>query len=282
MSNCLFSSIISILRIVKHYPSKRLRLECLSATFKSNFYVIANGPSLSEHLSELENVRGNVAVVNMFAFSRSLFFNLKPSIYVFADDFFWKDNNNLDSQSLLQRDELFRILHEVDWPMTIYLPINGYKKGGIQSAMSDNVFITYDSFCTNHFEGYEFLRMCAFKNNFAMPLLQTVLVAALYIVINHGYRHINLYGADLSWIKSLCVNADNVICHYDRHFYDGAKDVYMIPVAGKKNYRIHEYLYDLANMFKGCCELRDYADYMGCSIINHNEESFIDAFEKCK
>ena len=51
-----------------------------------------------------------------------------------------------------------------------------------------------------------------------MPFSQNVLVAAIYISLNLGYKNIYLLGADHSWAHDVSVNDDNQLCLNDRHF----------------------------------------------------------------
>ena len=115
-----------------------------------------------------------------------------------------------------------------------------------------------------------------------MPRPQNVVIPSIFIGINEGYKQIDLYGVDHSWTKEIRVNNNNQVCLINSHFFDN-KTPELKPWhkgIGEPVYKMHEILRDLAWMFDGYYKLREYADNIGCRIINKTPDSFIDAFER--
>ena len=61
-------------------------------------------------------------------------------------------------------------------------------------------------------------RQYCYDCNLAMPSVENVMVASLYIAIYLGYKTVELYGVEHSWTKSLYVNDHNQVCLHDDHF----------------------------------------------------------------
>ena len=242
--------------------------------------ILANGPSLKEDVDKLENLpEVDYFVVNFFALSDH-FMRLKPNYYVFADDAFWNSEEAMHRQAVIQRRELMKQFNRVNWEMNLFVPHKGINSPVLKNLKS-NPYIKLISYNTGTFEGASRLQLFLYKKNICMPTTQNVLIPSIYLAINSGYRKIELYGADFSWTRSICVNIENLLCQIDDHFYD-KENVKISPVLGyvDRPYRMHNYLNDLASMFYGCWQVRDYADALGVKILNHNKYSFIDAFDK--
>lgn len=236
--------------------------------------ILANGPSLNKLLdsSSLDINNADVRVVNDFCRS-PIFFKIKPSSYVLADPFFFSDE-------LTERHELiFDALRHVDWNMELYLPIIVCQK------MKERIDNNNISFCPYHsipYSGWKKVRNYLFRKGLTMPRPQNVVIPSIFIGINQGYKQIELYGVDHSWTKELRVNRNNQVCLINNHFYDTNEPDLKPWYKGQNQpvYKMHEILRDLAWMFDGYHQLREYADSVGCEIVNHTPDSFIDAFER--
>ena len=131
------------------------------------------------------------------------------------------------------------------------------------------------------YKGPEEYRQMCYNQNLAMPNVQNVLVAAIYLGIYLGYQTIELYGVEHSWTKNLYVNNENYVCINDNHFFDKDKiqDTYMLNVDGSHT-KFHEVLREYADMFESYWELHKIAAEHQCRIVNMTPGSFIDAFER--
>lgn len=277
-------SIISALYLVRHvfrlifnfqiiFRPKNLKLK------SENLYILANGPSFNQDLSEnFEAIqKGDIIVVNGFANS-DLFVQLKPTYYVLIDPLYW-DNNIPNSDVDHERMVLFKILRETDWEMILYVPQRGYSR--IRNVFKGNSKIKvvwFNDFVLN--TKWDKINFSFYKLNLACPNLQNVLVASIFLAINLGYRKIFLAGTDHSWLKSIVLNENNDVCIKHDHFYE--KEGELVPWISNNGsvYKMHEILFDLHNIFKGYYELNKYANASDVEIINFTKESYIDAFKK--
>ena len=114
-----------------------------------------------------------------------------------------------------------------------------------------------------------------------MPMLYNVLQPTIFNAIKMGYKEIRLYGVYHSWTEEIRVNDKNEVCLIDRHFYD-EKNIKLLPLKKTNGeiLKMYEILSDLSKVFFSYCQVRKYADYKKCKIINCTENSYIDAFER--
>lgn len=236
-----------------------------------NLLILANGPSLKSIIDNIIPIKDlyDVRVVNDFCRHPS-FFTIKPSSYVFADPLFFNDTP--------RAQEVMSLLSKVDWNMNLYIPYS-YRKNIINKISSPSITIIF--YHSTPYNGWKSFRNYLFRKGLTMPRPQNVAIPSLFIAINEGYKTIELYGVDHSWTLEIRVNQNNQVCLTDSHFYDDAR-VALKPwnKTDGSPYQMHEALRDLAWMFDGYHILREYADTMGCRIINKTPDSFIDAFER--
>ncbi len=232
--------------------------------------ILANGPSLKEIIDTIPLNNGyDIRVVNDFC-RYPTFFSIKPSSYVFADPLFFSNTP--------RAQEVIQLLSKVDWEMRLYVPL-AFMANIRQKINNSNLkIIPYNS---TPYYGWKSVRNYFLKKGFTMPRPQNVLIPSIFIGINEGYKVIELYGVDHSWTKEIRVNNKNQVCMTDSHFYDASK-VALKPFLkyDGSEYLMAELLRDLAWMFDGYYILREYADSVGCRIINKTPNSFIDAFER--
>lgn len=241
---------------------------------EENCVVLGNGPSLNKVLKEGGVERTlDIYAVNMFA-SSVYFWELKPAYYCIIDPAFFRNKNSERIKKMW--DELVTAFHKVDWKMTILVPPYAKKKD-IEREI-DNVNIQICHVNLSPVEGFKWFRHFAYRHYLGMPRAQTVLNMAIISAINRGYKKIYLYGADHSWTRDLLVNDDNVVCYGDRHVYKPALEYIEL------NYDISTLLMYYARMFHSHILINDYANSVGCSVINCTEGSFIDAYKRstCK
>lgn len=240
--------------------------------------VLANGPSLKGVLprlntDEFQNV--DFIVLNYFAESNE-FWAIKPRHYCFADPMFYGPSHREE-----QVKNLFQLLAKVDWPMNLYV-IAERCSDFLAFSKLKNESITLVPVNTQQYSGYPSFRNFFYKKGLSCPSLSTVAILAIYVAINSGYGHINLYGVDHTFFDSLCVDDNNRLCNRDKHFYDNGEAV-LKPIIRNDNgkvFKISDYVFSIGNMFKSHDLLAAYADYMHVDVINCTPGSMIDSYKR--
>jgi hypothetical protein len=244
--------------------------------------VLANGPSLNEVIPYLavndEFKNSDFIVMNFFAFDEA-FFKIKPKHYCLADPVFMQSEYIVKKEQVL---ELFKILQEkVDWDLIVYMP--GYAlKNHLSYSKLTNSFISYIPLNIVEYTGYEALRFFFYKNGLAAPTVQSVANMAIYVALNTGYSHINLYGVDHTYFDSLCVNDDNQLCNRTRHFYDNSQEDLLKPIMRCDDmiYKISDYINDVSRIFRSHDILSAYAKFLHAKVLNCTKRSMIDSYER--
>ena len=229
--------------------------------------VLANGPSLLDSYEYFVNNISNVDFVclNNMVFTE-LYSTIKPCYYVLADPVYWLENNYTIDE----------IVKKTNWDISIFVPSKFYNKSKALTRL--NMYIKIYPFNTVVVSSFKKINYFCYKTNLGIPLNTTVLVSAIYLMLNSGYRIIELFGADHTWTKTLSVNDENKVVICDSHYY-GTKASPWVKANGL-NFTISEILYAFSNMFRGHELLNEYAMYIGAQIFNCTKDSFIDAYPK--
>ncbi|UFH56407.1 hypothetical protein [Spirosoma sp. KNUC1025] len=246
--------------------------------------VLGNGPSLNDslanHLDFLLDTE--LIVVNGFAIT-DYFTRLKPANYIIADP-----NAFAFHDATTGREDLHQILvaliGQVDWPMRLFIP--NFAKGSyfIQKIEAGNPRIQLVYYNPTIVRGFNWLCYWLYSANLGMPQAQTVIVTALFLMINRRFDEIFLFGADTSWHEQIRISDTNQLEIKQIHFYDKAKDVAYQPVYSDahrtKTFTMSSQFLSLHKVFKGYEVLRDYADYRNVRVFNASSKSYIDALER--
>lgn len=232
--------------------------------------ILANGPSLKDDLENIDFNEGDFCVVNDF-YKSPWYGKIKPKYHVLADPLYFRTD-----------DDIRPFVDAVHWNMKLIVPYYAWRKVDILKRIP-NDFIEVIPYHSVNFRGFDWLRYFFYEKGMSMPKPQNVLVTALFNLINMGYEIVSVYGADHSWTECIRVNEQNQVCLTDSHFYDEEK-VNLMPwrkaTRGREIYKMHEVLRDLAQMFDSYHDIRKYADYKHCHILNYTKNSYIDAFER--
>ncbi len=248
--------------------------------------VLGNGPSLSDtlqnHIPFLQQTE--LVCVNNFAHS-AYFAQLRPQNYVIVDpNYFVFSEQSTDRPDIRQTIDTFRTV--VDWPMLLYVPRFALDSYVIQTIRSGNpniqvVFINYSVA-----RGFRWWRHWLYRTGWGMMQSQTVIVAALFLMINRRFDAIYLFGADQSWHEQIRLDEGNQVLMQQLHFYEQAKDVAYQPIYSDKNRTKTDSMagqfLSLHKAFRGYEVLRDYADSVGVRIFNASSKSYIDSLERVK
>lgn len=237
--------------------------------------IIANSPSLNEELEQMDmNVEADYCMVND-SMTTPLFRKFRPSRFVLADPLYF--NRDLEGDNN-PRVEAFK---QCNWQMQLYVPksVVSIVKDKLRECKTISIHALPSSLpkSVSPFSVRNFF----YRRGMACPIIQNVLVGAIYTSLMSGYKNIELYGVGHTWTTQLAVNELNQVCLSDVHYYDlNAPMQPWITVEGKP-YKMHTVLRDLAQMFDSYWDLREFADTIpGVLIINKTRGSFIDAFVK--
>jgi hypothetical protein len=280
MIEVMWFTLITLLRVCRH---SRLK----SATHKlplvsDKCYIFGNGPSLSDDLVKCKDLKslGDVWCVNHFA-NCDEYQTVKPKYYVFADPDFWADN--LSVNFVGKREQFFITLAKrTTWPLIIYVPNNA--RLYVESLFANHINITVKGFNNITPSGWKKMIKVLYDLGLAMPHIQNVLVATLFLSLKVGYKEIILLGSDHSWHETLLLDDANRVCLRDKHFYDHASALtpFYKDGAEQETFKMHEILFAFSKMFEGYWEVKEYSESVGAEIINASSITFIDAFRRVK
>lgn len=282
-----FNNVISIIKaifLILFFSALRPKLPRIK-TQATECVILGNGPSLKNTLSEKRHFLKNKMTMctNDFADSPS-FREIKPDYYIFTDPAFWSTDLSEKFKSTFEK--YFEILkNDVSWPMTIFFPAAARQTNFCRTLPQLNSQISICYINTTAIQGPKKFQYFLYKHNFAMPLAQNVLIAAIFTCINLGFKKIYLTGADHSWHESFYVSENNILYLKNTRFQD-KKIMHLSPffedAAEMKPYKMHNLLLALSRMFRGYMEIEEYSKYRGVKIFNASEKSYIDAFERYK
>jgi len=235
--------------------------------------ILANGPSLNKELEELisKNIDlSNSLVLNYFV-SSDIFTKIKPRYYCLADPLFFTEENYTEKVH-----KLFEELNKVDWEITLFVWIQGV---ATINKYVQNKNITIKGISTLTYEGSESRRNEYYEKGIAVPSYVNVTIMGLYVLLNLGYSEICLYGVDHTFLKEIVIDDDNDLCILNQHFYGDEFRKYNEIRDGIK-WGVSEFIYNYYLTFVEHKRMRNYADYLGASIINCTHASWIDAYTR--
>lgn len=248
--------------------------------------VLGNGPSLNDSLADHRDflVETELVCVNFFAATEQ-FTQLRPANYVLADP-----NCFTFNETTVGREDLHQILaaliERVNWPMHLYIPRFGKGSYLIRQIEAGNPTIQIIYYNATIARGFAWFRHWLYGANLGMPQAQTVIVTALWLMINRKFSEIFLFGADTSWHEQIRLDDQNQLLMKQIHFYDKPKDVAFVPVFSDahrtRTFTMASQFLSLHKVFRGYEVLRDYADHRAVRILNASSKSYIDAFERVK
>lgn len=266
-------SILKIMVMSKKAPK-------LPQTNNAKCIVLGNGPSLRKSLDEhpAHFIHCSLIAVNGFALSDE-YKRLQPRYYLLLDPGIWLANTPWVDEMLKA------IATNTSWELHLMIPHQAKGTGSIQLLQANqNISIHYLNYVV--YKGWNGPGYFFWKRNMAMPQCQNVLVAALFMAINLGYKEIELAGADHNWHEALAMNEDNIVCLKHVHFYDQQEQVSYRPfyktAATQETFRMDEIFHAWARVFHGYWRIKEYATHCGARILNISNPSFVDAFERKK
>lgn len=269
-----FFSLIKIVLLSKYFT--RLKNKHIS---EKECVILANGPSLNNDL-EINRKFINERIkfcVNFFALSDE-YEKIKPEYYVLAAPEFWLNKTTEFFKN--QRDRLIdNLITKTNWELTLLIPHKAKKSLLVNSVIKNNkIKIKY--YNNTPVEGFQKIVNYLFKLNLGMPRPHNVLIPAIFLALNIGYKKIYIFGADHSWHEEIKVNEFNQATVDHGHFYDNSEVRMPMYKLDGKEYHLHDIFRKLHYAFKGYFILKEYAKFLNAKIYNASSKSYIDAFER--
>jgi hypothetical protein len=272
-------SLVSIGKIIllskipkKPVPNARLNSSCV---------ILANGPSLTKGIKNLDLEKHDVLCVNNFV-SSSLYSIIKPRSYIVAAPILFEKSERLSKTYIDLRNTIFDGLKEkTEWTVYIMVPFVAKKSSYFQDFLKSTSFFVPIYYNPTPVEGLTFISHFLFNAKLGMPRPHNVLVPSLMKCIALGYKKIFLFGADHSWLKEISVNEQNEALVNQKHFYDEneSKPEKMEDFITRPR-KLHEIIHKFYLSFRSYWEIKEFAEKRGVSIINCTEGSMIDAFDR--
>ncbi len=285
----IVSNTINILRTLQ-YIIKLGMTEGYNNPFKSlafsqskPAYILANGPSLKNFLEDTDNCPEKFAGVDFFVVNDFVkdkhFIRLKPKYCVMSDPLFFIET----IYSERGHNAMQALADTVTWDMTLFIPWC-YKKSKFLEPIRANKHISIVALHRLYYFGCEKFRNRIFKLGLGNGEYGTVALNAIYSAIMLGYKTIRLYGLDHTFFDNIAVNNQNQLCYKDTHFY--GQDNALRPMLNHYNgelknvkpFRVSEFLFEKANLFRGHEIMNDFARYMNVKIINCTPNSMVDEY----
>lgn len=236
--------------------------------------VLGNGPSLKDTIAySLDKLKTTECMAVNFAAIDPVFFEIKPKYYVLADPHFFTPTEDSNDN----RYKLRKALKSVEWAMTLFVPAKTEKKA---KDIYSNNNITIAPFNAVGVEGFDGFCNWAYSSGLGMPRPRNVLIPAIMIAINEGFKRINVVGADHSWMKTLYVTEENEVVSVQPHFYADSNNEEARIRHEYRGYRLHQIVESFAVAFRSYHNIERYAAKRGVDIINCTPGSFIDAFKR--
>ncbi len=271
----------SIFALFKVVLLSKFRTKLKYSNRKRDMLVLGNGPSLSALIKDSRDFLNDkdLLCVNFFPVS-GLFEQLKPCYYITSAPELWI--NNVNENYIKLREELFKALGEkTQWPLTLFIPFSARKHDSWKVHIIKNKNITIVYYNDIGVEGFYGLSFWLFKKNLAMPRPHNVIIPAIFLATNIGYKNIYLWGTENNQFLEMSVDQDNNALISQKHYYD-SQDVKakIMSKKGSGQRKVHEILYKFMLTFKGYHILNKYALTRKTNIINQTPGSMIDAFER--
>lgn len=247
-----------------------------------DIFILTTGPSLS---LALEIYSDKLRIKNTFAVNdfclHPYFEHIKPTYYFFADSAYIEEKNLSNRFITLQENIQSAFLKKVSWELTIFIPNKSQNKDKWNNLSQQNNYIHIKFINTNTIEGFSPLIHYLFRKNMGMPRVQNVLIGAIFISLNLGYKNIYLLGADHSLHEGLMVDENSNLCIQTKHFDKiSNKQLYFKDFTETKIFKIHEFFLAWSRTFEGYHILKSYAVSLQSNIFNLTTNSYIDAFPK--
>ena len=251
-------------------------------TQEKSLYILGNGPSFNNNLSDYKQVikTKNLMCVNGFPLTEA-FLELKPKYYIICSPGFY-NNEAVDYNVNIRKKIINSLVEKTEWPLIFFLPKEARQNQDFIKNIKGNKNIKIYFFNKTAVEAYSGIRNILYSKGIASPRPHNVMISAILQSITIGYKNIYLLGADHSWLPQITVNKENQVLINQKHFYDEneSKAKQMHKDEGKNNIKLHEVLDKFKISFQSYHELDKFSKTKNAQIKNLTKDSFIDAFQK--
>ncbi len=257
----------------------------LPAKTKEFASILGNGPSLNDSIAkDMEYIKTTDAYcVNQFAMA-NVFEQIKPGNYVLLDPAYFQ-KVALDAHRPYVQEMIQCLVAKTTWQLYLFVP---KKAKGLATLLeiskNPNIEIVYFNYTI--VKGLAGVCHWFYRHHLGFIQSQTVLVAALFLAVNRGYKKIFLFGADSSFHENITISQDNTLSMKQFHFYEKAEEVksQVVQDISKKNPKVSiaAQFAALYKTFVGYENLEKYAKSRGVDILNASTKSYIDAFVRVK
>lgn len=266
-------------RLFDHTRNEKLNDRFKMLRCADRCVVLGNGPSLAESLLKNSVIKllktSQIMCVNSF-WKSDYFKILQPEFMFFFDPLFFtklEEVNDLHAKKIILGTT--EALKNVNWSLNVFFP-SFSKASCFVNEISDNGNLALN-FLNNKLvrdSANDNERFLAYSKWQAMPLVQTVLIAAIYVAITLRFDEVYIFGADHSWHENYRINSEGTIFFEDPHFYVD-NDAHRTKFKS-----IGEDFLSMGRAFIVHEELKRYADYMNVKLYNSSEKSYIDAYDR--
>ncbi len=244
-------------------------------------FILGNGPSLKKVLEQDQSIlqQATLICVNKFPDTEH-FVKIKPKYWIFASPQYW-ESDTIDPNTSIRKNIVKALVENVDWKLNVFCPNLAKSNPSFVQKLRSNPNLNIIFYNTTPIEGLSTINRWFMRNGLGSPRPHNVLIPAILMAINSGFKNIYLLGADHSWIPLISVNEKNVALVNQQHFYDAETSKSDIMYSeGVRPRRLYEILEKLMFAFRSYFDLKDYASSRGVTIYNCTSSSFIDAFER--
>lgn len=238
--------------------------------------LLANGPSAAKILAQIKEYanKADIFTVNE-AYSKDIFFELRPRGHVFLDSFYFLDPFRLEkSLKNTTTEEFLRRINnsfeKVDWDFTLYVPSASFlaaqklysapnlKIAAFPTQASPNPLKESIQLIDNGVYGLE-------PGN--------VSIAALQIILTSNYKKVWLAGLDLNYFNIVVDENCRLVRNID-HFYQTEATPFQHWIT------LAQYCRGLEKNFAAFDIIKKYAEIKQIEVVNLSMESFLQSFPK--
>ena len=275
----LVKGTIELKDVIKWNLKSRIRGEVPTKPYKMGEKMVILGNGLSQKLF-WENKKDfddyDILTMNSFPYrAKKEFFEIKPKYYCAIDPVLFDRERAEKAGELMDYEGIREELQKVDWEM--YLITWTGVSFKINNTQIKEIHLA-KPICESVNEKIKYKLSL---KNFTVLRAETFALPSILFAIIFGYREVALFGIDNDTFKQIRFNEHGKIVGETWHSYDDQKaDTYMLRDDPDGNHFIYEIFEGYMWMFKEYIYLHELAEYAKCNIVNFNQNSYCDAFDK--
>jgi hypothetical protein len=237
----LLKTVSTLVSIVRLYNTKPVMLPQPEG---KSINILGNTPKVKERAIDYSYP---TMVTNGFAINLEFCIKVKPTYYVFCDDYYY-------DPTCYNAAVMIEAMNKKDWDMNILTP---------NPTKHDFVINKNHRYNKTTIEGFEKFVLWCMKHNLGMPSTANVLIPCLVLAINMGYKEIHLYGFEFDWYKELIFKEKQS----SNNFYRETDKI--------KYQELETVTHSLYQTVFGLSMVKKYAEQNNVKITNHSEFNII-------